>query len=151
MDEFPDDGYHMMHYAGLRSGYHEFLCETCGRHVLIHSNPARVEEGDHTFVVLKRGAFWAFHSGESEGLAADRGEAGIGQADVPSACPSSTFEAGAGRGPSASSEQGPSTSSGQSPSAGSGKSLDEDWAELSDDELTEEWKTWLAEILNDIL
>ena len=127
MDEFPDDGHHMMHYAGLRSGYHEFLCETCGRHVLIHSNPARVEEGDHTFVVLKRGAFWAFHSGESEGLATDDGEAGIGQADVRPACPAITFE------------------------VGSGQSPDEDRAELSDDELTEEWKTWLAEILNDIL
>ena len=143
MDEFPDDGHHMMHYAGLRSGYHEFLCETCGRHVLIHSNPARVEEGDHTFVVLKRGAFWAFHSGESEGLATDDGEAGIGQADVRPACPSNAFRAGSGRGLSA--------SSGQGPSAGSGQSPDEDWAELSDDELTEEWKTWLAEILNDIL
>ena len=127
MDEFPDDGHHMMHYAGLRSGYHEFLCETCGRHVLIHSNPARVEEGDHTFVVLKRGAFWAFHSGESEGLAADDGEAGLGQADVRPACPSNAFGAGPGQSP------------------------DEDWAELSDDELTEEWKTWLVEILDDIL
>ena len=135
MDQFPDDGHHMMHYAGLRSGYHEFLCETCGRHVLIHSNPARVDEGDHTFVVLKRGAFWAFHSGESEGLAADDGEEGLGQADVRPACPSSAFEAGSGRGSSAGSGQGP----------------DEDWAELSDDELTEEWKTWLVEILDDIL
>jgi hypothetical protein len=135
MDQFPDDGHHMMHYAGLRSGYHEFLCETCGRHVLIHSNPARVDEGDHTFVVLKRGAFWAFHSGESDGLAADNGEMGLGQADVPPTCPSITFEAG----------------SGQGPSTGSGRGPDEDWAELSDDELTEEWKTWLVEILDDIL
>ena len=135
MDEFPDDGHHMMHYAGLRSGYHEFLCETCGRHVLIHANPARVDEGDHTFVVLKRGAFWAFHSGESNGLADHDCETGHGQADAPAGCPSNAFGADSG--------QGPSTGSGQGP--------DEEWAELSDDELTEEWKTWLVEILDDIL
>ncbi len=68
MNELPNNGHHAMRYAGLRSDYHEFLCEICGRHVLIHADPSAVAEGDQSFVVLKRGDVWASHSGGIGGL-----------------------------------------------------------------------------------
>lgn len=87
--------HHPMHYAGLRSGYHEFLCDACGRHLLIHANPTAANKGDQTFVVLKQGDFRAAHSGSVGGLVID----GVEVAD--------------------------------------------------EDELNDEWKEWLDEILGD--
>lgn len=57
-----------MRYAGLRSDFHEFLCDLCGRQVLIHSNPSGARGGERKFVVLKQGDFWASHSGGIGGL-----------------------------------------------------------------------------------
>ena len=57
-----------MRYAGLRSDFHEFLCDLCGRHVLIHSNPSGAREGERRFVVMKQGDFWASHCGGIGGL-----------------------------------------------------------------------------------
>lgn len=55
--------HHPMRYAGLRLNYHEFLCDLCGRHVLIHANPTGTEAGDQTFVILQQGDPQACHSG----------------------------------------------------------------------------------------
>jgi hypothetical protein len=68
MKELSNNGHHAMRYAGLRSDYHEFLCDDCGRHVLLHANPSSAGEGEKTFVILKRGDFWATHSGGIGGL-----------------------------------------------------------------------------------
>jgi hypothetical protein len=86
-----------MRYTGLRSDYHEFLCDICGRHVLIHSSPSSAKEGEQTFVVLKRGDFWASHSGGIGGLVINGVEVSQDQ-----------------------------------------------------DELSDEWKEWLADILDDV-
>ena len=58
-----DNGHHTMRHIELRNDYHEFVCDICGRHVLIHSNPSRAEAGDQTFVILKQGDFGVAHSG----------------------------------------------------------------------------------------
>jgi hypothetical protein len=68
MNEFTNNGHHTMRYAGLSSDYHEFLCDACGRHVLIHSNPSSAEEGEKTLLILKRGDLSASHSGGIGGL-----------------------------------------------------------------------------------
>jgi len=105
MNELRNNGHHTMRYAGLRSDYHEFLCDACGRHLLIHSNPSDAGEGENTFVILNRGDFWASHSGGIGGLI-------INGVDV---------------------QKGHSVDG------------DEEQAELSD-----EWKGWLDEILDDV-
>lgn len=92
MNELSNNGHHTMRYAGLRFDYHEFLCDACGRHVLIHSNPSAAEGGDQTLVILKRGDFWASHSGGIGGLVingvevqkrhnVDQGEEGVELSD----------------------------------------------------------------------
>lgn len=99
-----NNGHHTMRYAGLRSDYHEFLCDACGRHLLIHSNPSNAGEGDQTFVILKRGDFQTSHSGGIGGLVIN----------------------------------GVEVQKGRSPDEG------DDQFELSD-----EWKGWLDDILDD--
>ena len=86
-----------MRYVGLRSVYHEFECDTCGRHVLMHADPASAGDDEQTFVILKRGDFWASHSGGIGGLVVN------------------------------------------------GIEVEKDPVEL-----TEEWKAWLTEILQDV-
>lgn len=60
--------HHTMVYSGVRSDYHEFLCEMCGRHLLFHVNPSEADEATRKVVVLKQGNFWASHSGGVGGL-----------------------------------------------------------------------------------
>jgi hypothetical protein len=86
-----------MRYTGLWSDYHEFRCDTCGRHVLIHSDPLSARDDEQTLVILKQGDLWASHSGGFGGLVIN------------------------------------------------GIEVEKDQAEL-----TEEWKTWLTEILDDV-
>ena len=64
----PDRERHTMRYSGTRSDYHEFLCDTCGRHLLFHMNPSEAEDKARRFVVLKQGDFRASHSGGIGGL-----------------------------------------------------------------------------------
>ena len=91
------NGHHAMRLAGSRLNYHEFVCDICGRHVLVHLNPSSVEEDERSFVVLKQGDLKSSHSGGNGGLAIN----GIG--------------------------------------------VEQDSTELSD-----EWKAWLADILDDV-
>lgn len=68
MNEFPSNEHHAMRYAGLRSNYYEFMCDICGRHVLIHANPLEVTEDEQSFVVLRQGDCLTPHSGGVGGL-----------------------------------------------------------------------------------
>ncbi len=64
----PNVEHHTMRHIGSRLNYHEFICDICGRHILIHMNPPAAGEGARTFVILNKGNVWAAHSGETGGL-----------------------------------------------------------------------------------
>jgi hypothetical protein len=97
MNSTSNHEHHTMRYAGLRSNYYEFLCDACGRHMLIHANPSAAGEDEQTLVVLKQGDCWTTHSGATGGFVVNSVQ------------------------------------------------VNEDQAELSD-----EWKAWLAEILDEM-
>ena len=93
-----------MRHIGSRDNYNEFLCDICGRHLLLHSSPSTPEEREKSIVILKQGDFWASHSGGFGGLVINGVEV---QKD---------------------------------------HGLDQDADEV---ELSDEWKGWLADILDD--
>ncbi len=64
----PNHEHHTMRHVGSRTNYHEFVCDICGRHLLLHSNPSIVAEGEEIYVVLSQGDIWASHSGAMGGL-----------------------------------------------------------------------------------
>jgi hypothetical protein len=99
------DEHHEMRHAESFSRYDMFVCDVCGREMLLHREPGAMGPGEQPVIVLERGDSRVSHSG------------GMGGAAIDSVT----------------------------------TTVDQD-AELFEEqvELSEEWKTWLTEILDDM-
>ena len=82
-DPFPNYEHHTMRHIGTRANYHAFLCEICGRHILVHTNPSAAGQGTRTFGMLNKGDVWASQSGGTGGLVVNGIEVRQAQATDP--------------------------------------------------------------------